>query len=58
MNMKLEPKLRRELSPKTLVVSLDFPIPGWRSINIVELTHRSWQRRLYVYLKGESEPRF
>ncbi len=55
VNMKLEPKLRRELPRNTLIVSLDFPIPGWRSVNLVELQHRSWQRRLYIYVKGESD---
>ena len=57
VNIKLEPKLRAELPPKSLIVSLDFPIPGWRSIDVVELPHRSWQRRLYIYLKGESDYR-
>jgi len=56
VNTKLEPKLRKELRKGTIVVTLDFPIPGWRAAEQVELVHRSWQRRLFVYIKGESEP--
>ncbi len=56
VNTKLEPKLRRELRRNTVIVTLDFPIPGWRAVDQVELVHRSWQRRLFVYVKGESEP--
>ncbi len=55
VNTKLEPKLREELPPKSVIISLDFPIPGWRTIEIVELPHRSWQRRLFIYMKGESD---
>ncbi|AEM39416.1 Methyltransferase type 11 [Pyrolobus fumarii 1A] len=55
VNTKLEPKLRTELNKGTLVITLDFPIPGWKSVKQIELDHRSWQRRLYVYLKGVSD---
>ena len=56
VNMKLEPKLREELPRQALIVSLDFPIPGWHSVNVVEIPHRSWQRRLYIYMKDAALP--
>jgi hypothetical protein len=54
VNQKLKPKLEEELKDGTIIVSLDFPIPGWNPIAIIEL-ERSWQRTLYVYVKGISD---
>ncbi len=53
VNQKLRPKLEAELKPGTLVVSLDFPVPGWTPLAQVELP-RSWQRTLYIYVVGFS----
>lgn len=53
VNQKLRPKLEAELKPGTLVVSLDFPVPGWTPLAQLELP-RSWQRTLYVYVVGFS----
>ena len=53
-NYLLRPKLDKELQPGTIVISLDFPVPGWRPLKVVELP-QSWQRTLYVYIKGYSE---
>lgn len=56
VNQKLKPKLERELRPGTIVVTLDFPVPGWSSVAEIELP-RSWQRVLYVYIIGYSDRR-
>ena len=53
-NYLLRPKLDKELQPGSIVISLDFPVPGWRPLKVVELP-QSWQRTLYVYVKGYSE---
>jgi len=53
-NYLLRPKLDKELQPGTIVISLDFPVPGWRPLKVVELP-QSWQRILYVYVKGYSD---
>jgi SAM-dependent methyltransferase len=54
VNQKLKPKLERELRPGTIVVTLDFPVPGWSPVAEIELP-RSWQRVLYVYIIGYSD---
>lgn len=54
VNMKLRPKLEKELQDNTIVISLDFPITGWTPVAVLELT-RSWQRTLYLYVKGLSD---
>ncbi|RUM47999.1 MAG: SAM-dependent methyltransferase [Hyperthermus sp.] len=54
VNHKLKPKFEEELRPGTLILSLDFPIPGWNPLAQVELP-RSWQRTIYIYVKGYSD---
>lgn len=54
VNQKLRPKLEEELKPGAIVVTLDFPIPGWNPVTTFEL-QRSWQKTLYVYVKGVSD---
>ncbi len=54
VNERLRPKLEKELERGTVVLSLDFPIPGWKPIGFVELP-RSWQRMIYVYVRGYSD---
>ncbi len=54
VNQKLRPKLEEELKDGAIIVSLDFPIPGWNPLAVIEL-ERSWQRTLYVYVKGFSD---
>ncbi len=54
VNQKLRPKLEEELKQGTIIVSLDFPIPGWDPVAVVELP-RSWQRAFYIYVKGISD---
>ena len=57
VNQKLKPKLEEELHNGAVIVSLDFPIPSWNPVAIIEL-ERSWQRTLYVYVKGVSDKSF
>jgi SAM-dependent methyltransferase len=57
VNQKLRPKLEEELRPGTIVVSLDFPIPEWIPLAVVELP-RSWQRSLYIYVAGYSDGKY
>ncbi|ABM81021.1 SAM-dependent methyltransferase [Hyperthermus butylicus] len=54
VNQKLRPKLEHELRIGTLLVSLDFPIPGWNPVATIEL-ERSWQRVFYIYVRGVSD---
>ncbi len=54
VNQKLRSKLEEELSHGTVVVSLDFPMPGWTPVASIELP-RSWQRTFYVYIVGYSD---
>ena len=54
VNQKLRPKLETELRRGAIVISLDFPVPGWNPLGMVELP-RSWQRILYVYARGFSD---
>ncbi|WP_338252511.1 class I SAM-dependent methyltransferase [Pyrodictium abyssi] len=54
VNQKLRPKLESELKPGAIVVSLDFPVPGWNPITTYEL-QRSWQRTFYIYVRGISD---
>ncbi len=56
VNQKLRPKLEAELKPGSLVLTLDFPIPEWRPVKVVELS-RTWQRTIYVYVVGYSDRR-
>jgi SAM-dependent methyltransferase len=56
INRLLAPKLASELRPGTRIVSLDFEIPGWRPVKVVEAVARGMDRRLYLYVKGVSEP--
>ncbi len=53
VNEALRPKLERELKPGTRVVTLDFPITGWKPVKVVE-TGGVWQRKVYLYIVGVS----
>jgi len=53
INEALKPKLEKELKPGTRVVTLDFPISGWKPVKVVE-TSGVWQRKIYLYIIGES----
>ncbi len=54
VNEALKPKLEKELRPGTRVVTLDFPITGWKPVKVVETTG-VWQRKVYLYIVGVSD---
>jgi len=54
INQRLRPKLESELKPGAIVISLDFPVPGWNPVTTYEL-QRSWQRTFYIYVRGVSD---
>ncbi|BAN90414.1 SAM-dependent methyltransferase [Aeropyrum camini SY1 = JCM 12091] len=54
VNESLKPKLARELREGARIVTLDFPIPGWKPVK-VETATTGWQRSLYLYVKGVSD---
>ena len=53
INEALKPKLSRELPKGARVVTLDFPIPGWKPVET--LGGPGWQRKVYLYIIGESD---
>ncbi len=55
VNKALRPKLEAELKDGARVVTLDFEIPGWRPIQIVEVALPMRTARLYLYVKGISD---
>ncbi len=49
-NASLRPTLERSLRPNSRVVSYDYPIPGWKSINTSETTGASGDTHtIYLY---------
>jgi len=56
VNRLLAPKLASELRSGARIVSLDFEIPGWRPLQIVEARIAGMDRKLYLYVKGVSDP--
>jgi len=55
VNKALKPKLETELVNGTRVVTLDFEVPGWKPIQIVEVSLSMRTARLYLYIKGISD---
>lgn len=55
VNKALRPKLESELMPGTRVITLDFEIPGWKPIQIVEVSLPMRTARLFLYVKGISD---
>ena len=56
VNKMLAPKLVSELRVGTRIVSLDFEIPGWRPVEVLETQVAGRSRRLFLYIRGLSEP--
>jgi SAM-dependent methyltransferase len=50
INEALAPKLESELEEGSRVVTLDFPIPGWKPSKIVG--KGGWQKTVYLYVVG------
>lgn len=55
VNRALKPKLETELKKGTRIVTLDFEIPGWKPIQIIEVALPMRTARLYLYVKGYSD---
>ena len=53
VNEALRPKMEKELRPGARVASLDFPVPGWRPVQV--WGDSGWQRRVYLYVIGVSD---
>lgn len=54
VNRALKPKLEAELREGARVVTLDFEIPGWKPIQVVEIALPSRMAKLFLYVKGLS----
>lgn len=55
VNRALKPKLESELKDGTRVITLDFEIPGWKPIQVLEVALPLRTARLYLYVKGVSD---
>ncbi len=55
VNRALRPKLESELRDGTRIVTLDFEIPGWRPVQVVEIALPSRIAKLFLYIKGISD---
>jgi len=52
LNEKLRPKMERELTSGTRIVSHDFQVPGWNPEKVVEVTSRNGiGHKLYLYVR-------
>jgi len=49
VNAKLAPKLSRELKAGARVVSLDYPLPGWKLQKEISAASAGLSRQLYLY---------
>ncbi|AFZ32267.1 Methyltransferase type 11 [Gloeocapsa sp. PCC 7428] len=56
INIKLRPKLLRELRPGTRIVSHDFDMGEWQPDNVVRVQGPSRQHTLYVWTVPENVP--
>lgn len=55
VNKALKPKLESELIEGTRVITLDFEIPGWKPVQIIEVSLPMRTARLFLYVKGISD---
>jgi precorrin-6B methylase 2 len=55
VNRALRPKLESELKNGTRIITLDFEIPGWKPVQVVEVALPMRTARLYLYVKGVSD---
>ena len=55
-NARLKPKLLKELSEGSVVVSHDFGIPGWRPTKFHAFREGNHTQRVIVYIIGSQEP--
>ena len=55
VNESLRPKLERELSIGTRVVTLDFEVPGWKPVHVEKHYTGGLERTIYLYIRGVSD---
>jgi len=55
VNRALRPKLESELRNGTRIVTLDFEIPGWKPVQVVEIALPTRIAKLFLYIKGVSD---
>ncbi len=55
VNALLRPKLERELRIGARVVTLDFPVAGWKPVHVEKHFVAGMQRVLYLYIRGVSD---
>jgi len=55
-NARLKPKLLKELSEGSMVVSHDFGIPGWSPAKFHTFREGNHRQRVIVYVIGSQEP--
>jgi predicted RNA methylase len=54
-NEKIKPNLEKYLKPGARVVSNEFPITGWRPVEVVRLKSGSMNHTIYVYEIGRTK---
>ena len=55
VNAMLRPKLEKELRVGARVVTLDFPVAGWRPVHVERHQVAGMVRTLYLYIRGVSD---
>ncbi len=55
VNRALRPKLETELRDGARVITLDFEIPGWKPVQVVEIALPTRMAKLFLYVKGISD---
>ncbi len=56
INERLAPKLERELSPGSRVVTLDFPVPQWVPVRVRRVEDEAGRiRSIYLFVRGVSD---
>jgi hypothetical protein len=53
-NERLKPNLEKYLKTGSRVVSNEFPIPGWKPVEMLEIKTGSVSHRIYVYEIGHT----
>ena len=51
-NERLRPKLEADLKPGTRVVSNQFPVRGWKPVDVVKVRDGRMDHTIYVYEIG------
>lgn len=54
-NERLKPNLEKYLRPGSRVVSNQFPIHGWRPLEVVHVKHASMDHPIFVYQIGKTK---